>query len=42
VIRVYDEKGNVIETHEHTGDFGQNRTLELRNSTRIVQSVADG
>jgi hypothetical protein len=21
VIRVYDEAGNVIETHEHTGDF---------------------
>ena len=22
-IRVYDEVGNVIETHEHTGDFKQ-------------------
>jgi hypothetical protein len=21
VIRVYDETGNVIETHEHKGDF---------------------
>jgi len=21
VIRVYDAKGNVIETHEHAGDF---------------------
>ena len=21
VIRVYDEAGNVVETHEHTGDF---------------------
>ena len=21
VIRVYDESGNVIETHEHAGDF---------------------
>jgi hypothetical protein len=21
VIRVFDEAGNVIETHEHTGDF---------------------
>ena len=21
VIRVYDDGGNVIETHEHTGDF---------------------
>jgi hypothetical protein len=23
VIRVYDEAGDVIETHEHTGDFKQ-------------------
>jgi hypothetical protein len=23
VIRVYDEAGNVIETHEHTGDFNE-------------------
>jgi hypothetical protein len=23
VIRVYDEAGNVIETHEHAGDFGE-------------------
>jgi hypothetical protein len=23
VIRVYDESGNVIETHEHKGDFKQ-------------------
>jgi len=23
VIRVYDEAGNVIETHEQTGDFRQ-------------------
>jgi hypothetical protein len=21
VIRVYDDAGNVVETHEHTGDF---------------------
>jgi hypothetical protein len=21
VIRVYDEAGNVVETHNHTGDF---------------------
>ena len=27
VIRVYDEAGNVIETHEHKGDF--NRSLYL-------------
>jgi hypothetical protein len=23
VIRVYDETGNVIETHEHKGDFNE-------------------
>jgi hypothetical protein len=23
VSRVYDESGNVIETHEHAGDFGE-------------------
>jgi hypothetical protein len=23
VIRVYDAAGNVIETHEHTGDFNE-------------------
>jgi hypothetical protein len=23
VIRVYDETGNVIETHEHRGDFSE-------------------
>ena len=23
VIRVYDDAGNVIETHEHAGDFKQ-------------------
>ena len=42
VIRVYDEAGNVIETHEHAGDFGQIRTPELHNSARVVQSLADG
>jgi len=23
VIRIYDEAGNVIETHEHAGDFNE-------------------
>ena len=23
VIRIYDSAGNVIETHEHTGDFNE-------------------
>jgi hypothetical protein len=29
VIRVYDDVGNVIETHEHAGDF---RKFELRTT----------
>ena len=41
VICVYDEAGNVIETHD-AGDFGQIRTPELHNSARVVQSLADG
>ncbi len=31
VIRVYDEAGNVIETHEHAGDF----TLQVRHIVTI-------
>jgi hypothetical protein len=27
VIRVYDAAGNVIETHEHTGDFNSGGLL---------------
>jgi hypothetical protein len=27
VIRVYDEAGNVIETHEHAGEFKSRSTL---------------
>jgi hypothetical protein len=33
VIRVYDQAGNVIETHEHTGDFKEG---ELTFSSRRV------
>jgi len=29
VIRVYDEAGNVIETHEHAGDFESRRRRYL-------------
>jgi hypothetical protein len=29
VIRVYDEAGNVIETHEHKGDFKRPRSIAL-------------
>jgi hypothetical protein len=25
VIRVYDDAGNVMETHEHTGDFREQK-----------------
>jgi len=27
VIRVYDEAGSVIETHEHAGDFNEPKAL---------------
>src|SRR5215831_19489379 len=34
VIRVYDEAGNVIETHEHKGDFsGRNDSLARMECT---------
>jgi hypothetical protein len=29
VIRVYDESGNVIRTHEHTGDFKERAIAQL-------------
>jgi hypothetical protein len=29
VIRVYDDEGNVIETHQEAGDFGVTDYLEL-------------
>ena len=32
VIRVYDEAGNVIETHEHKGDFKDN----LRRTSNLL------
>jgi hypothetical protein len=32
VIRVYDEAGNVIETHEHKGDFKEWRRFSSRRS----------
>jgi hypothetical protein len=31
VIRVYDEPGNVIETHDHTGDFKECSLREARS-----------
>jgi hypothetical protein len=31
VIRVYDDAGNVIETHEHAGDFKECSLRETRS-----------
>ena len=33
VIRVYDEAGNVIETHEHAGDFRERYELPLTSGS---------
>jgi hypothetical protein len=32
VIRVYDEAGNVIETHEHAGDFSGSNGFRFPNA----------
>jgi hypothetical protein len=34
VIRVYDDGGNVIETHEHRGDFKEWRRLPFKLDIR--------
>ena len=34
VIRVYDETGNVIETHEHAGDFKECKRAKQKAATR--------
>jgi hypothetical protein len=34
VIRVYDDGGNVIETHEHAGDFKGVVSLALETKSR--------
>jgi hypothetical protein len=42
VIRVYDEAGNVIETHEHVGEFklaaGPPRQLRILNGIDKVSA----
>jgi hypothetical protein len=38
VVHVYDEAGNVIETHEPSETFGVNRRLNLFVRTRGVKS----
>jgi hypothetical protein len=41
VIHVYDEAGNVIETHEHTGEFKEWRCLPARHKrNRELVNVA--
>jgi hypothetical protein len=34
LIRVYDEAGNVIQTHEHAGDFKELLTRSRRAKSR--------
>jgi len=34
VIRVYDDAGNVIDTHEHKGDFKEWSAIPFRFSSR--------
>jgi hypothetical protein len=44
VIRVYDEAGNVIETHEHKGDFKRPRSIaliSLRSLPRVEDELRD-
>ena len=36
VIRVYDNAGNVIETHEHKGDFKDHHATIDRRSTPLL------
>jgi len=33
-IRVYDEAGKMIETHEHAGDFKEPRRVKNKAATR--------
>jgi hypothetical protein len=39
VIRVYDEAGNVIETHEHIGDFKELQTPFRRASCQFYKRL---
>src|SRR6266436_4536747 len=38
VIRVYDEAGNVIETHEHVGDFKEAKGDARRGPKHLVKA----
>jgi hypothetical protein len=39
VIRVYDEAGNVIKTHEHAGEFKEWRSLGAQSSALLTVSA---
>jgi hypothetical protein len=39
VIRVYDEAGNVIETHEHTRDFQEAPALASNGVTKAFRDL---
>jgi hypothetical protein len=41
VIRVYDETGNVIETHEHAGEFKEWRAEQNKKPPRGEGVTAD-
>jgi hypothetical protein len=42
VIRVYDEAGNVIETHEHKGDFKEWWLLVTGSAWLLLPHAEDG
>jgi len=39
VIRVYDDADNMIETHEHTGDFKEPRASHVKPKAATQRSV---
>ena len=42
MIRVYDAAGNVIETHEHKGDFKEFRSYSNRETVRVRLYYLEG
>jgi hypothetical protein len=38
VIRVYDDAGNVIETHEHKGEFKSGKAYDLSSTSRNLSA----
>ena len=41
VIRVYDDAGNVIETHEHAGEFKSGSVILFTDLLRCLTSFPD-